>query len=211
VVFGAEFEKKCTPPTGTWVAMKFANLIDPALQSDVYADKPWLFSPMLCSMNILHILKANSEILNAAPTIEVPIGPKKKGDKQDLGSTNSVDLDSSTSRSGSIDLLSRPSSLKGPDKSYIPRKEDFHSTSSKAAPEKNLAMVGPWTWKDDIEMTEKSDLIHVQDPPPCSTDDPAERRKWFQKHKTRISTIFSPSHIYSCEVFSRLSDICTLY
>ncbi|KAJ3181940.1 hypothetical protein HDU85_003457 [Gaertneriomyces sp. JEL0708] len=58
VVFGAEFEKKVAPPTGAWVAIKFANLIDPALKTDVYAEKPWLWSPVLCAMNIVNVAKA---------------------------------------------------------------------------------------------------------------------------------------------------------
>ncbi|TPX30952.1 hypothetical protein SmJEL517_g05628 [Synchytrium microbalum] len=58
VVFGSEFDDKVSPPTGAWIAMKFANLIDPALAADLYADKPWLYSPMLCAMNILNVRKA---------------------------------------------------------------------------------------------------------------------------------------------------------
>ncbi|TPX39212.1 hypothetical protein SeMB42_g06406 [Synchytrium endobioticum] len=58
VQFGAEFDDKVSPPTGAWIAMKFANLIDPALAADLYADKPWLYSPMLCAMNIMNVRKA---------------------------------------------------------------------------------------------------------------------------------------------------------
>lgn len=58
-MFGAEFETKVNPPSGTWIAVKFANLIDPALLTDVYSETPWLFSPMLCSMNIVNVQKDN--------------------------------------------------------------------------------------------------------------------------------------------------------
>ncbi|KAJ3201997.1 hypothetical protein HK099_002026 [Clydaea vesicula] len=57
IVFGTEFEHKVSPPTGAWVAIKFATLIDPALQTDIYCDKPWLYSPLLCAMNIVKINK----------------------------------------------------------------------------------------------------------------------------------------------------------
>ncbi len=57
MVFGGEFEHKINPPTGAWIAVKFANYIDPALQTDLYADKPWLYSPMLCSMNAVNVEK----------------------------------------------------------------------------------------------------------------------------------------------------------
>ncbi|KAI9325107.1 hypothetical protein DFJ73DRAFT_220223 [Zopfochytrium polystomum] len=66
VVFGAEFEHKVSPPTGAWLAVKFANYIDPALITDMYSDRPWLYSPMLCSMNTVNVVKAESRILGAA-------------------------------------------------------------------------------------------------------------------------------------------------
>jgi hypothetical protein len=50
------------PPTGAWMAIKFANLIDPALATDIYAEKPWLYSPMLCSMNIVNVGKMELQV-----------------------------------------------------------------------------------------------------------------------------------------------------
>ena len=51
-----------SPPTGAWVAIKFANLIDPALATDIYAEKPWLYSPLLCSMNTVSVSKNDTII-----------------------------------------------------------------------------------------------------------------------------------------------------
>lgn len=51
MLFGADFDKQIQLPIGTWIAMKFATLIDPAIQSDVYCEKPWILSPLLCAMN----------------------------------------------------------------------------------------------------------------------------------------------------------------
>ena len=47
--------------------MKFATLIDPALQNDLYCEKPWVFSPMLCSMNLVDIKPCNKPLKGAAP------------------------------------------------------------------------------------------------------------------------------------------------
>lgn len=78
-MFGADFDKKCNPPTGTWVALKFASLIDPALEYDVYCEKPWLLSPLLCSMNILNVQKAPSPTpSNCAPLIGKNVDPNFK-------------------------------------------------------------------------------------------------------------------------------------
>ncbi|KAI8913668.1 hypothetical protein EDD86DRAFT_201189 [Gorgonomyces haynaldii] len=66
ILFGGDFDKKVSPPTGFWVAMKFATLIDPAIQSDLYCDKPWCFSPMLSAMNIVNCVKASVPLHGAA-------------------------------------------------------------------------------------------------------------------------------------------------
>jgi len=67
VLFGAEFENKVNPPTGAWLAMKFANLIDPALQTDMFGDFPWLYSPLLCSMNTVNIKQAEEKLPPSPP------------------------------------------------------------------------------------------------------------------------------------------------
>jgi hypothetical protein len=41
-------------------------MIDPALITEMYSDRPWLYSPMLCSMNIVNVVKAEQPITGAA-------------------------------------------------------------------------------------------------------------------------------------------------
>ncbi|KAJ3303947.1 hypothetical protein HDU93_006439, partial [Gonapodya sp. JEL0774] len=57
-MFGGMFDGKVSPPMGAWVALKFASLIDPAIAYDVYADRPWVLSPVFCSMNIVDVRDA---------------------------------------------------------------------------------------------------------------------------------------------------------
>ncbi|OXG17580.1 hypothetical protein C367_05068 [Cryptococcus neoformans Ze90-1] len=57
VVFGNTFERpiKDSLPWGTSVATKFMYFIDPTLELDIYADKPWALSPALATMNYLSL------------------------------------------------------------------------------------------------------------------------------------------------------------
>jgi Protein of unknown function (DUF1769) len=64
--------------TGTWVALKFASLIDPALQYDVYCEKPWFLSPLLCAMNVVNVAKASTPVANSAPTVNGKVDAKFK-------------------------------------------------------------------------------------------------------------------------------------
>ncbi|EPQ31618.1 uncharacterized protein PFL1_00951 [Pseudozyma flocculosa PF-1] len=52
LVFGNEFDRpiKDHLPYGTGLALQFAKVIDPNLQHDLYAEKPWAFSPYIATM-----------------------------------------------------------------------------------------------------------------------------------------------------------------
>ncbi|KAJ3322138.1 hypothetical protein HDV06_003589 [Boothiomyces sp. JEL0866] len=55
VHFGAVFDNPIKPPYGTQIGLAVANLIDPSLKADLYSQKPWLLSPLLCSMNVISV------------------------------------------------------------------------------------------------------------------------------------------------------------
>ncbi|WFD44026.1 hypothetical protein MPSI1_002691 [Malassezia psittaci] len=52
LVFGNAFDRpiRNSLPYGTSLALRFAGMVDPNLKHDLYADKPWAFSPMLATM-----------------------------------------------------------------------------------------------------------------------------------------------------------------
>jgi len=58
VVFGNIFERPIRDqlPYGTSLAIKFVHYLDPALKQDLYADKPWAWSPLVATMNRLAFL-----------------------------------------------------------------------------------------------------------------------------------------------------------
>jgi hypothetical protein len=63
LVFGNVFERpiRDSLPWGTSIATKFMYFVDPTLELDVYADKPWALSPVLSTMNQLALHKAGDE------------------------------------------------------------------------------------------------------------------------------------------------------
>lgn len=54
-VFGNIFDKPIRDrlPIGTGIALKAISYIDPSLENDLYADKPWAWSPLLATMNYI--------------------------------------------------------------------------------------------------------------------------------------------------------------
>ncbi|WWC88982.1 uncharacterized protein L201_003897 [Kwoniella dendrophila CBS 6074] len=62
IVFGNVFEKsiKDNLPWGTSIATRFMYFIDPTVEADIYADKPWALSPTLATMAHLS-LKSKSK------------------------------------------------------------------------------------------------------------------------------------------------------
>ena len=67
VVFGAVFDAKVSPPTGTWLALKFASMIDPALEMEVNGDSPYFLSPLVCAMNTMSTETATSATSDCSP------------------------------------------------------------------------------------------------------------------------------------------------
>ncbi|WVR06751.1 hypothetical protein IAU60_003786 [Kwoniella sp. DSM 27419] len=57
VVFGNVFEKPIRDnlPWGTSIATKFMYFVDPTVEADIYADKPWALSPALATMSHLSL------------------------------------------------------------------------------------------------------------------------------------------------------------
>ncbi|OCF31969.1 hypothetical protein I317_03113 [Kwoniella heveanensis CBS 569] len=67
VLFGNVFEKPIRDnlPWGTSIATKFMYFVDPTVEADIYADKPWALSPALATMSHLSLASsASSESTN---------------------------------------------------------------------------------------------------------------------------------------------------
>lgn len=187
IVFGSQFEKKCTPPFGTSVAMRFANLIDPALITDVFAESPWIFSPLLCSMNTINVVQSSKLLTNVAPSVKMDSRKNPCLDKSsEKESSNDKDLDA---------LI-----LNSPDPKYKPDLSLFTSKPCSKLVPLNLdtSMLEPWSWAAGMkeENTKLLQGSHVE----FATDSWSERRKHFQKAKVRKSTVINPDHIYNLEV-----------
>ncbi|RKO87151.1 hypothetical protein BDK51DRAFT_21511, partial [Blyttiomyces helicus] len=67
VIFGLDFDSKVRMPTGAGLGLKIAKWLDPALDADLYADKPWIFSPLVSAMNSMGVAPADAVPSDAAP------------------------------------------------------------------------------------------------------------------------------------------------
>lgn len=56
LLFGNDFDEpiKDSLPPGTSLGLKALKWIDPALETDLYSDKPWAFSPLLATLNLIN-------------------------------------------------------------------------------------------------------------------------------------------------------------
>ncbi|KAA1108788.1 hypothetical protein PGT21_025690 [Puccinia graminis f. sp. tritici] len=62
-VFGNTFDKPIRDrlPFGTGAALKAISYIDPSLENDLYADKPWAWSPLLATMNYIRTERLDAD------------------------------------------------------------------------------------------------------------------------------------------------------
>ncbi|KAI9339682.1 hypothetical protein BDR26DRAFT_820846 [Obelidium mucronatum] len=183
VVFGAEFEQKVNPPTGAWLAMKFANMIDPALLADLYAEKPWLYSPMLCSMNIANVVKASTP-----------------------GSSLSGVATHSQMKATEPNPLYKPAGTE--EWSLSLKKAKAAGSGVKNVPSD---VIGEWKWGGEKELEEKNELLIPEflDEPKFPSGGVAERRKYFGVKSHREDATFSPDYVYNLEIFAPFIDLNT--
>ncbi|KAJ3354346.1 hypothetical protein HDU83_005501 [Entophlyctis luteolus] len=181
VVFGAEFENKVNPPTGAWVAMKFANMIDPALLSDLYSDKPWLYSPALCAMNIANVVKAPSPasaITNVAQSSALRATTPKPLYKPEGASETSTSRDKALRSGGTVDVEN---------------------------------ILGSWDWGDEKDLPESNELLLPDDvdEPKFPATGVNERRRYFGNKTHREDGKFTPDYVYNLEIFAPFIDLNT--
>jgi hypothetical protein len=62
IIFGNSFDAPLRLPKGSSIAMSFAKWFDPALELDLYADKPKAFSPLIVTMNTLNVQKSPGKL-----------------------------------------------------------------------------------------------------------------------------------------------------
>jgi len=60
--FGGAFDNKVTLPMGAGLAIKLAQMIDPALENHISEDHPSMTSPILCQMNMVNVTKAKTPL-----------------------------------------------------------------------------------------------------------------------------------------------------
>lgn len=179
VVFGAEFEHKVSPPTGAWLAVKFANYIDPALITDMYADRPWLYSPMLCSMNTVNVVRATSRVTGGASGV---IGPTEPPLRKGPGSEVAM----ARSKANAVGGLE----------------------AGKATPDKVVGL-WEWGGEKELKEANKLLLPDSVDTPYFGDEDVAERRKYFNKKEHRENMKFTPDYVYNLEIFAPFIDLNT--
>ncbi|KAI8888155.1 hypothetical protein K501DRAFT_240829 [Backusella circina FSU 941] len=55
ILFGNQFDAPLRLPTGSSIAVKFAKWFDPGLEADLASERPFAFSPLVVTMNRLHL------------------------------------------------------------------------------------------------------------------------------------------------------------
>ncbi|KAG9306544.1 hypothetical protein G9A89_004741 [Geosiphon pyriformis] len=81
ILFGNDFDQKVNLPPLSWVGLKILQYIDPGLEADIYADKPWAYSPLLLTMNTVRLteISANSQNSELDPDLSLPPWPSRDG------------------------------------------------------------------------------------------------------------------------------------
>lgn len=206
IYFGAEFDRKVNPPTGAWMAIKFANYIDPALKAELYADKPWFWSPIFASMNILNVVDLKNTPAKDLPPIGAHPNATKKG-QNESETFKELEKDKETDDDKSIF---------GPDLT-IPITKDkskFYSGSlldviSKNTHQQDKLLGYNWMWEFPKVLDEDSSLLSEDIELPFETSDSSSRRKYFGDEDNRKSIDIKADKGYNMEIFAPFINMNT--
>ncbi|KAJ3367616.1 hypothetical protein HDU91_001250 [Kappamyces sp. JEL0680] len=180
VVFGAVFDAPISPPFGTSIGLRIANLIDPSLRADLYCSKPWLLSPLVCAMNVLNVQYAD------------PLDPRY--------ATKPVQPSSVSGASVSPEKPAQGDARESPTVASV---TDAVKQLSPTKPKERWAF-GKWVWSDGLLLQEDTRLLC---PKPLSS---SARRSYFKHEKALAATVVSPDHVYNGEFFGPTIDFNTM-
>lgn len=68
IVFAVDLDSKVRVPTGAGLGIKIAKWLDPALDADLYANQPYVYSPWVTAMNSLSVYKLDNPIIRDSTT-----------------------------------------------------------------------------------------------------------------------------------------------
>ena len=67
IEFGNQFEQPLQLPWGSSILIKFAEWYDPGLSTNLYSPKPYAFSPLIVTMNQIHVESTKGAVQWASP------------------------------------------------------------------------------------------------------------------------------------------------
>lgn len=115
VEYGNLFEKPIRDrlPWGTSAALTAISYIDPNLHQDIYADKPWAFSPLICTMSKMHVERLTADVVRHGEMKDWPVSFPHGQDEKDytqedtsvlLCKQGSTEVDPSLEEDGYADM-----------------------------------------------------------------------------------------------------------
>ncbi|KAJ3300669.1 hypothetical protein HK104_008603 [Borealophlyctis nickersoniae] len=193
LIFGADFDTKVRVPTGVGLALKIAKWLDPALDADLYCEKPWLYTPLVSAMNALAVFPPDApEVRDALSTHHHHHG---------AGSPQPVKANRVSPASP------RPTSAKT-------LSEDPHSTNNSDATSPTITKrpaaattpeIGIWSFHSRPVPENTSLLFPSPETAPALTAY-EKRKKHFADAAVRSSLTLSPDHIFCMDFYDAYFD-----
>lgn len=219
-------------PTGTPIAVRIAKVIDPSMNMDLYADKPYAMSPLISAVSTLAI----EPIPKSLPSTP-PASPQKEVNA-DLSSTTSLSTNatiinpistpnlSNTSSTTSTSTMI-PSGIPLTPNEELPFSNNMTtssisnptvikcSSSTDKKPSLIISTPGapqplelpPWRWGGRIELEENT-YPYIMDSKrqgkPLTGD---ERKSWALKQSNRESWQYTTDNCYCVDFYNRYLDI----
>ncbi|KAJ3226524.1 hypothetical protein HK099_004700 [Clydaea vesicula] len=195
IIFGLDADVPTRMPTGIGVAIKIAKWLDPAVEADVYSNKPYIYSPLLCAMNSLGVFSPDSPEINDTD---------QQTGKLLVEKVNRPLVSVSHHPSVNIGKWSFHSRLVPENVSLLVNDSRFVKPTTPPS-EAATGWFGSGKKKDkDTKKVGEDDKAKVE------LGSYEKRKKYFAELKRRTNVTISPDHIYCMDFYDAYFDINTI-
>jgi len=194
IVFGMDFDTRLRMPTGASVGLKIAKWLDPALEADLWCEKPWLYTPLVSAMNAMAVYEVDD------PEVRGGGSGGSAGSSESSKPVKGNKVSPVSKPSGSGSTPTTPSNPSLPSHQQQPSIDiGTWSFASRSIPESTSLLFSP---------PSSSPTTHT----PSTTSNPPQlpsydkRKKFFATAPQRSLATLHPSYIYAMDFYDAYFD-----
>ncbi|KAH6592567.1 hypothetical protein BASA50_008017 [Batrachochytrium salamandrivorans] len=209
IIFGVDMASPLRTPPGASIAIRIAKWLDPSIEADLNCSEPYIYSPMVSSMNSLAIFN-RSDMPQVAQGL-LPLGltpPKPTQTQPSRGITGFLNITSNMGVNRDLPSGSGNPHLQSSSVSSLANDTASLSIPSTASAVPSID-IGPWAFGSRL-VPEYTQLLSPSNGKNTALPTYDKRKKHFSDLARRNAAVFSPDNVYCMDFYDAYFDFNTV-